>query len=112
MYTPDISSSILGGITRSTIIELARANGIELVQQSIPREMLYAADEVFMTGTAAEVTPVRSVDRIKVGEGKRGPITKKMQDAFFGLFDGSTQDRWDWLTPVRFEPPVAKIASR
>ncbi len=112
LYTPDISSSILGGITRSTIIELAGINNLKMVQQSIPREMLYAADEVFMTGTAAEVTPVRSVDRIKVGAGKRGPITKQMQDAFFGLFNGSTQDPDNWLTPVKFDPPVAKIASR
>ncbi len=112
MYTPDMSSSILGGITRSTIIDLATANGIEIVQQAIPREMLYAADEVFMTGTAAEVTPVRSIDRIKVGAGKRGPITEQMQSAFFGLFNGETKDIWNWLTPVRFETPVAKIASR
>lgn len=111
LYTPDISSSILGGITRGTIIDLAKANNIEVVQQSIPREMLYAADEVFMTGTAAEVTPVRSIDRIKVGEGRRGPMTEQLQSAFFGIFNGQTQDNWGWLTPVRFEPPVANIAS-
>ncbi|MEM7081194.1 MAG: branched-chain amino acid transaminase [Pseudomonadota bacterium] len=111
LYTPDISSSILGGITRGTIIELAKENGIEMVQQSIPREMLYAADEVFMTGTAAEVTPVRSIDRIKVGEGRRGPITEQMQNAFFGLFNGQTKDQWGWLTPVNFAPPTARIVA-
>lgn len=111
LYTPDISSSILGGITRGTIIDLAKANDIEVVQQSIPREMLYAADEVFMTGTAAEVTPVRSIDRIKVGDGKRGAVTEQLQSAFFGLFSGATKDQWNWLTPVQFETPVARIVS-
>ena len=84
--------------------------GIELVQQSIPREMLYLADEIFLTGTAAEVTPVRSIDRIKVGTGKRGEMTRQIQDAFFGIFDGKTADRWGWLEPVRFDDPVANIA--
>jgi branched-chain amino acid aminotransferase len=70
-------------------------------EQALPREMLYFADEVFMTGTAAEITPVRSVDRKPVGSGKPGPVTKALQRAFFGLFDGSTQDRWGWLTPVQ-----------
>lgn len=110
VYTPDISSSILGGITRNTVIHLAQDLGIELVQQSIPREMLYLADEIFLTGTAAEVTPVRSIDRIKVGTGVRGPVTARLQDAFFGLFNGQTPDTRGWLEPVRFETPVAKIA--
>jgi branched-chain amino acid aminotransferase len=71
-----------------------------VIEQSLPREMLYFADEVFMTGTAAEITPVRSVDRKPVGNGQPGPVTKSLQQAFFGLFDGSTADRWGWLTPV------------
>ena len=79
---------------------LAAEAGIEVVEQSIPREMLYIADELFMTGTAAEVTPVRSVDRIAIGNGARGEITETLQSAFFGLFNGTTEDKWGWLDPV------------
>lgn len=100
IYTPPAAASILVGITRDTIFQLAKKLGIEVVEQVLPREMLYVADEVFLTGTAAEITPVRSVDRKPVGEGKPGPITKALQRAFFGLFDGSTEDHWGWLTPV------------
>ena len=71
-----------------------------MIERDLPREALYTADEVFMVGTAAEITPVRSVDRKPVGEGKPGPITQSIQKAFFGLFDGSTKDEWNWLTPV------------
>jgi branched-chain amino acid aminotransferase len=74
--------------------------GLKLLEQNIPREMLYIADEVFLTGTAAEITPVRSVDRIEVGSGSRGPITETLQKNFFGLFDGSTKDIWGWLEPI------------
>lgn len=97
IYTPGLASSILQGITRDTIITLARAHGFEVREQPLPREFLYLADEIFMTGTAAEVTPVRSVDRITVGAGKRGPITETIQTAFFGLFTGKTADKWGWL---------------
>lgn len=97
IYTPGLSSSILQGITRDTVITLARAHGFEVREQAIPREMLYLADEIFLTGTAAEVTPVRSVDRITVGAGRRGPITEALQTAFFGLFNGKTADKWGWL---------------
>ena len=90
----------MGGITRDSAIILAQDLGYEVVEQALPRELLYTADEIFMTGTAAEVTPVRSVDRLDVGTGKPGPITKALQAAFFGLFDGSTADKWDWLTLV------------
>ena len=100
IYTPSSAASILTGITRDSIMILAAEMGMDVVEQSIPREMLYIADEMFMTGTAAEVTPVRSVDRIAVGNGKRGEITKQLQDAFFGLFTGETEDKWGWLTPV------------
>jgi branched-chain amino acid aminotransferase len=99
IYTPALASSILQGITRDTIITLARAHGFEVREQAIPREFLYLADEMFMTGTAAEVTPVRSVDRITIGSGKRGPITEALQSAFFGLFTGTTPDKWGWLEP-------------
>jgi branched-chain amino acid aminotransferase len=100
IYTPPVASSILSGLTRHTVMTLAASAGIEVLEQNIPREMLYIADEVFLTGTAAEVTPVRSVDKIPVGEGKRGPITERLQRAFFGLFDGTTADQWGWLEPI------------
>jgi branched-chain amino acid aminotransferase len=99
IYTPALASSILQGITRDTVITLARAHGFEIREQSIPREFLYLADEMFLTGTAAEVTPVRSVDRITIGAGKRGPVTEALQAAFFGLFTGKTPDKWGWLEP-------------
>ncbi len=100
IYTPPAGASILCGITRDSVFTLARDLGYEVQEQSLPREMLYFADEVFMTGTAAEITPIRSVDRKLVGDGRPGPVTKALQKAFFGLFDGSTEDRWGWLTPV------------
>ena len=97
IYTPAVDCSILQGITRDSIIQLAKAHGFEVREQSIPRELLYLADEIFLTGTAAEVTPVRSVDRITIGAGKRGPITEVLQAAFFGLFSGKTPDKYGWL---------------
>lgn len=97
IYTPGIANSILQGITRDTVITLARAHGFEVREQPLPREFLYLADEMFMTGTAAEVTPVRSVDKVTIGAGKRGPITEAIQAAFFGLFTGKTADKWGWL---------------
>ena len=78
----------------------SRDLGFNVREEMLPRELLYIADEVFLTGTAAEVTPVRSVDRIPVGEGKRGPLTEHLQKLFFGLFDGTTVDRWGWLEPI------------
>jgi branched-chain amino acid aminotransferase len=100
LVTPPTTASILQGITRDTIITLAHDLGIEVREQAIPREMLYIADEIFLTGTAAEVTPVRSVDRVAVGSGARGPVTARLQEAFFGLFNGRTTDRWGWLEPL------------
>jgi branched-chain amino acid aminotransferase len=108
VYTPPVASSILSGLTRDSVIKLAQSAGLEVVEQNIPRELLYIADEVFLTGTAAEVTPVRSVDKIPVGEGKRGPITERLQKLFFGLFDGSTADRFGWLEPI-VEPQPTRI---
>lgn len=100
IYTPPASASILAGITRDTVMKLAESLSLEIFEQDIPREMLYIADEVFLTGSAAEVTPVRSVDKISVGSGKRGPVTEQIQRAFFGLFDGTTADQWGWLESV------------
>jgi branched-chain amino acid aminotransferase len=100
IFTPPAAASILAGITRDTVIKLAGTLGLDIVEQNIPREMLYIADEVFLTGSAAEVTPVRSVDKITVGSGQRGPVTEQIQRAFFGLFDGTTADDWGWLEPV------------
>lgn len=100
IYTPPLAAAILGGITRDSVMTLAKHLGFEVVEQSLPRELMYTADEMFLTGTAAEVTPVRSVDGIEVGCGSRGPITEKIQSAFFGLFDGTTEDQWGWLDAV------------
>ncbi len=100
IFTPPLSAAILGGITRDTVMQIATHLGYEVTEVEIPRELLYISDEVFLTGTAAEVTPVRSVDRIQVGCGSRGPVTAELQDAFFGLFDGRTEDRWGWLDSV------------
>ncbi len=111
LMTPPTASSILSGITRDTIMKLARELGIEAREQNMPREMLYLADEIFFTGTAAEVTPVRSVDRLPVGIGRRGPITERLQSAFFGLFSGKTQDKWGWLDPVDLSAPRAVAAN-
>jgi len=99
LITPPAAASILAGLTRDSVIKLAGELGIEVSQQAIPREMLYMADEAFLTGTAAEITPIRSVDRLDVGTGER-PVTKALQDAFYGLFTGATPDRWGWLEPV------------
>ncbi len=101
LLTPPAGDSILFGITRDTVMTLARGLGLEIVEQSMPREMLYLADEVFLTGTAAEITPVRSVDRMPVGEGRPGPVTQALQQAFFGLFTGATAAPEGWLHPMR-----------
>jgi branched-chain amino acid aminotransferase len=100
LHTTPISAALLNGITRNTIITLAKANGIECVERDIPREYLYLCDELFMCGTAAEITPIRSVDGRQVGAGKPGPVTRRVQDLFFGLFDGRTPDRHGWLEYV------------
>jgi len=112
ILTPPTSAGILAGITRDSVITLAGTLGIVVEERDLPREALYSADEVFMTGTAAEITPIRSVDRKAIGEGKPGPITRALQDAFFGLFDGRTVDRWRWLTPIDDEAFLAPVASR
>ena len=100
LMTPPSTASILTGITRDSVIKLAERLGLTVEERPIPREALYLADEMFFTGTAAEITPIRSADRIDIGPGKRGPITEQLQTAFFGLFDGSTEDSDSWLEPV------------
>jgi branched-chain amino acid aminotransferase len=105
LHTPGLANSALAGITRDCVIRLARDRGLEVKETAIPRELLYIADELFMTGTAAEITPIRSVDRLPVGTGKRGPITEALQGAFFGLFSGKTADKWGWLDPVDMSAP-------
>jgi branched-chain amino acid aminotransferase len=109
MHTPSLASSALSGITRDCVMRLARDKGIEVRESTIPRELLYLADELFMTGTAAEITPIRSVDRITVGTGKRGPVTESLQAAFFGLFSGKTPDKYHWLDPVDMSQRVAAV---
>jgi branched-chain amino acid aminotransferase len=100
LITAPLGSSVLPGITRDSVLQIARDLNITIVEQMIPREMLYIADEVFFTGTAAEVTPIRSVDKIKVGKGGTGPITKALQKEFYAIVRGEKNDRHGWLTPV------------
>ena len=106
VLTPPLAGTILPGITRESVIALANDAGYTVVEQQIAREMLYIADEVFFTGTAAEITPVRSVDRIPVGTGARGPITERLQKDFFALLEGEAEDRYGWLTPLPVEAQV------
>jgi branched-chain amino acid aminotransferase len=100
IYTPPVGNSVLWGITRDSVITLARELGYEVREQTLPRETLYIADEVFFVGTAVEVTPIRSVDRVKVGRGRRGPVTEALQQRFFQVVRGDTPDAHGWLQPV------------
>lgn len=100
VYTPPLASSVLGGITRDSVVTIARELGFEVREQVLPREMLYLADEAFFAGTAVEVTPIRSVDKIKVGQGARGPITHAIQNRFFEIVRGEGPDDFGWLTYV------------
>jgi branched-chain amino acid aminotransferase len=101
IITPPLGNSVLPGITRDSVIQIAESLGIELKEQIIPREMLYVADEVFFTGTAAEVTPIATVDKIQVGSGKAGKITKAIRKELFAIFNGEKEDRFGWLTAVK-----------
>src|ERR1700753_4374239 len=103
IYTSPLANSVLSGITRDSILTLARHLGIRVVEQPLPREILYIADEVFFTGTAAEVTPIRSVHGILANDGKTGPITHQLAEEFFGIVSGSRPDRYNWLTPVNVQ---------
>jgi branched-chain amino acid aminotransferase len=106
ILTPPLGASVLPGITRDTVMQLSESLGIPLAETLVPREMLYIADEVFFSGTAAEITPIRSVDRIVIGAGARGPVTEKLQKAFFDVINGKTPDRLGWLTQVAKNEPV------
>ena len=100
LQTAPLGNSVLPGITRDSVLKIAQSLGISIVEQGIPRELLYLADEAFFTGTAAEITPIRSVDKISVGKGVTGPITRSIQKEFFGIVRGERPDRFNWLTPV------------
>jgi branched-chain amino acid aminotransferase len=100
VITPPLSDAGLSGITRDSVVAICRDLGIPIQEQAIPREMLYIADEVFFSGTAAEITPIRSVDRIQVGSGSRGPVAKRVQEEFFAITSGKREDRHGWLSPV------------
>ena len=106
MHTPPLGASVLPGITRDSVLQLARDLGIPVVETIIPREMLYIADEVFFSGTAAEITPIRSVDRIRVGKGRRGPVAEALQKEFFAIVNGTKPDRYGWLSPVYANQPA------
>jgi branched-chain amino acid aminotransferase len=108
LYTPPVGSALLSGVTRNSIMQIARDMGHEVREQTIPREMLYVADEVFFTGTAAEVTPIRSIDRITIGEGRRGPVTRAIQQQFLGIAKGRVPDPYGWLTAI----PEVEVAVR
>ncbi len=107
LLTPPLSSSVLPGITRDTVVTLARDLGIPVVEGIVPRELLYIADEVFFSGTAAEITPIRSIDRIPIGKGSRGPVTEQLQREFFGVVNGTKPDPHGWLSPVEVRQTVS-----
>lgn len=100
IWTTPVAAAILPGITRGCVIRIAEEQGYRVREEFIPREMLYISDEAFLTGTAAELTPLRSIDKIQIGLGKRGPVTEKLQSAFFDYVEGRTEDRWNWMTRV------------
>lgn len=101
LYTPPVDGTLLSGITRDTVMKLARDAGIVVIEKPMPRDLLYIADEIFFSGTASEVTPVRSVDRLPVGDGKVGPITRRIQQEYLGICKGELPDRHGWLTMVK-----------
>ncbi len=109
LQTAPLGNSVLPGITRDSVLQIARDLNITVAEQVVPREMLYISDEVFFTGTAAEITPIRSVDKIRVGTGSMGPVTKAIQKEFYAIVRGETPDRYGWFTPVpvRAQHPVA-----
>ncbi len=109
LLTPPLGASVLPGITRDSILKIAGQLGIPIVETIVPRELLYIADEIFFTGTAVEVTPIRSVDRISIGSGHRGPITEKIQKRFFDIVDGKAKDEFGWLTLVTNVPEPAGV---
>jgi branched-chain amino acid aminotransferase len=111
LYTPPLTASILPGITRNSVITIARDLGYRVREEMLPRELLYIADEAFFAGTAVEITPIRSVDKISVGDGRRGPMTEAVQRAFFDLINGEVPDRYGWLTYVYPGEPLQAVAA-
>jgi branched-chain amino acid aminotransferase len=109
LLTPALGASVLPGITRDSVIAIAHDLGIPVVESIVPRELLYIADEVFFSGTAAEVTPIRSIDRIAIGKGSRGPITERIQKEFFAIVEGRKEDRHGWLSPVEAREPAGAL---
>lgn len=107
IFTPPLANSVLPGITRDSVFHLAEDLGIPIVESMVPREMLYIADEVFFSGTAAEITPIRSIDRIQIGKGRRGPVAEALQKEFFAIVNGDKEDRHGWLSLVHQNQPVA-----
>ena len=103
IHTPPLANSVLNGITRDSALTIARTKGYQIIEEQISREMLYLADEIFFSGTAAEITPVTSVDRMPVGDGNRGPVTQDIQSEFFGLVEDGAEDKFGWLTPVSLD---------
>jgi len=103
LITPALDGTMLEGITRESVMTIAHELGIEVQEQTVPRELLYMADEVFFTGTAAEITPVRSIDRVVIGGGVAGPVTRRLQELLLGYADGRLPDRYGWRTPIRLE---------
>jgi branched-chain amino acid aminotransferase len=118
IYTPPLTASVLPGITRDSVITLARELGFRVREEMLPRELIYIADEVFFAGTAVEITPIRSVDKITIGNGKRGPVTEAIQRTFFDVVRGEIPDTHGWLTYVnpgtsaRREPAGVRSAAR
>jgi branched-chain amino acid aminotransferase len=110
LYTTPVAASVLPGITRDSVVTLAQDLGFQVREQDMPREMLYIADEVFFTGTAAEITPIRSIDKITIGNGRRGPITAALQQAFFDYVNGLVPDRHAWLSPVEIPSAARETA--
>jgi branched-chain amino acid aminotransferase len=106
IHTPPLGNSVLPGITRDSVLQLARDLDIPVIETIVPREMLYIADEVFFSGTAAEITPIRSIDRITIGKGRRGPIAEKLQKEFFAIVNGTKPDQYKWLSPIQVGQPV------
>ena len=111
LLTPPLGASVLPGITRDTIVKIAEQLGIPVLEAIIPREMLYIADEAFFSGTAAEVTPIRSVDRIAIGNGRCGPLTQTIQRRFFEIVKGEIIDEFGWLMPVAHVPEVEPVGA-
>jgi branched-chain amino acid aminotransferase len=112
LTTPTIASAILPGITRDSILEIGKDLGMEVREEQIPREALYIAEEVFFTGTAAEITPITSIDRLPVGNGRVGPVTRRLQESFFDIIEGRERDRHGWLFPVEARAKVQRAAKK